>query len=192
MQTVHEGSIPGWGRFLGEGSGNLFQYFYLENAMNRGAWWVHGVSQSWTWLKQLCIWLSNAETKGKREYLKICDFSQDGTRGIRFTLSYKINKRKMDAIHETTFWGPCHQIAKKGKKLVTPKRWETKMMDPRINSLQPWDSSKARGKEGKLGRAHRLPRWEDRAESVGSWVACILIKSVGWGRATQTKSSGDL
>ena len=38
------GSIPGLGRFPGEGNGNPLQYFCLENPMDRGAWWatVHG------------------------------------------------------------------------------------------------------------------------------------------------------
>ena len=31
------GSIPGSER-SGEGNGNLLQYFYLENPMDRGAW----------------------------------------------------------------------------------------------------------------------------------------------------------
>ena len=40
-------SIPGSGRSPGEGNGNLFQYSYLENSMDRGAWWaaVHGVAK---------------------------------------------------------------------------------------------------------------------------------------------------
>ena len=44
------GSIPGWGRSLGEGNGNLLQYSCLENPMDRGAWWaaVHGVAKRWT------------------------------------------------------------------------------------------------------------------------------------------------
>ena len=42
------GSIPGLGRFPGEGNGNPLQYSCLENPMNRGAWWaiVHGVAKS--------------------------------------------------------------------------------------------------------------------------------------------------
>ena len=38
------GLIPGSGRSLGVGNDNLFQYFCLENCMDRGAWWatVHG------------------------------------------------------------------------------------------------------------------------------------------------------
>ena len=32
------GLIPGWGRSLGGGHGNLLQYYCLENPMDRGAW----------------------------------------------------------------------------------------------------------------------------------------------------------
>ena len=44
------GSIPGSGRFSGEGNGNSLQYSCLENSMDRGAWWavVHGVTESET------------------------------------------------------------------------------------------------------------------------------------------------
>ena len=35
------GSIPGLGRFLGEGSSNPLQYSCLENLMDRGAWQGH-------------------------------------------------------------------------------------------------------------------------------------------------------
>ena len=40
------GSIPGLGRSPGRGNGNPFQYSYLENPMERGAWraTVHGVA----------------------------------------------------------------------------------------------------------------------------------------------------
>ena len=34
------GSIPGWRRSPGEGNGNPFQYSWLENPMDRGAWWA--------------------------------------------------------------------------------------------------------------------------------------------------------
>ena len=41
------GSIPGLGRFPGEGNGDLLQYSRLENSMDRGAWWaiVHGITE---------------------------------------------------------------------------------------------------------------------------------------------------
>ena len=47
------GSIPGSGRSHGVGHGNPFQYFCLENPMNRGAWQAmfHGVTKNWTQLK---------------------------------------------------------------------------------------------------------------------------------------------
>ena len=46
------GSIPGLKRFPGVGNGNPFEYFYLENPLDRGVWWswratVHGVAKSW-------------------------------------------------------------------------------------------------------------------------------------------------
>jgi len=41
------GSIPGLGRSPGEGNGNSLQYSYLQNSMDRGAWWttIHGVTK---------------------------------------------------------------------------------------------------------------------------------------------------
>ena len=42
------GSIPGLGRFSGEGNGNPLQYSCLGNPMDRGAWraTVHGVTKN--------------------------------------------------------------------------------------------------------------------------------------------------
>ena len=42
------GSIPGLRRSLGGGHGNPLQYSFLENPMDRGAWWanVHSVTES--------------------------------------------------------------------------------------------------------------------------------------------------
>ena len=48
-------SIPGPGRFPGEGNGSPLQYSCLENPMDGGAWWatVHGVAESQTRLSDL-------------------------------------------------------------------------------------------------------------------------------------------
>ena len=48
--TGDPGSIPGLGRCPGDGNGYPLQYSYLENPMDRGAWWatVHWVTRSWT------------------------------------------------------------------------------------------------------------------------------------------------
>ena len=50
------GSIPGLGRSPGGGNGYPLQYFYLENSLDEGAWWitVHGVAKSRT---RLSDWL---------------------------------------------------------------------------------------------------------------------------------------
>ena len=47
------GSVPGLGRFLGEGNGNSVQYSFLGNPMDKGDWQatVQRVSKSRTWLK---------------------------------------------------------------------------------------------------------------------------------------------
>ena len=44
------GSIPGLERSHGVGNGNPLQYSYLENSVDRGAWWAtgHGVTKSQT------------------------------------------------------------------------------------------------------------------------------------------------
>ena len=49
------GLIPGLRRFPGRGHGNLLQYSYLENLMERGAWQatVPGVAKNQTRLRQL-------------------------------------------------------------------------------------------------------------------------------------------
>ena len=49
------GSIPGSGRFPGEGNGNPLQYFFLENPKDGGTLWttVHGVAKSRTQLSEL-------------------------------------------------------------------------------------------------------------------------------------------
>ena len=45
-----EGPMPQSERSPGEGNGNYASYSYLENPMNRGAWWatVYGVTKSQT------------------------------------------------------------------------------------------------------------------------------------------------
>ena len=44
------GLIPGLGRYPGEGHGNPFQYSFLENSTDRGAWQasVHRVTKNQT------------------------------------------------------------------------------------------------------------------------------------------------
>ena len=48
IRTTSSSSIPGLGRSPEEGNGNPLQYSYLENPMDREAWWatVHGIADS--------------------------------------------------------------------------------------------------------------------------------------------------
>ena len=51
--TRDVGSVSGSVRSPEGEHGNPLKYSYLENLMDRGAWWamVHGVAKSWTRLK---------------------------------------------------------------------------------------------------------------------------------------------
>ena len=53
------GSIPGFGRSLGEGNGNPLQPSCLENPMDRRAWWatVREITKNRTRLKQLSVYI---------------------------------------------------------------------------------------------------------------------------------------
>ena len=66
------GSVPGSGRYPGEGHGNPRQYFCLGNPMDRGAWWatVHKVTESRTQVKRLST-ISVLGTPDIQAYLSI-------------------------------------------------------------------------------------------------------------------------
>ena len=61
------GSIPGSGRVPGIRNSSPLQYPFLENPTDREAWQdiVHGVTKSWTRLKQLSLRL-----KGERRLIR--------------------------------------------------------------------------------------------------------------------------
>ena len=69
------GLIPGSGRFPGGGHGNPLQYSYLENPLNRGAWWalVHIVAKTPTGKRlkgkpwKSIVWNDSASWRDKEE-----------------------------------------------------------------------------------------------------------------------------
>ena len=72
------GLIPELERSPGRGHHNPLQYSCLGNPMDRGAWWatVHGVTKSWTQLKQLSPHHRKYKKKKReREREKIRSFS---------------------------------------------------------------------------------------------------------------------
>ena len=66
--------------YLGEGDGNPLQYSCLENPVDRGAWWaaVHGVAQSWTWLKHLSMHACIGEDNGNPLQCSCLENPRDG------------------------------------------------------------------------------------------------------------------
>ena len=62
------GLFPGLGRPPGERNSNLLQYSYLENPMDREAWWVtvHGVAKQSDTTEQLTLALSQIKLLNPR------------------------------------------------------------------------------------------------------------------------------
>ena len=72
------GSIPGSGRSLGEGNGNLLQYSCLENPMDRGAWQatVQRVTKSWTQINtKVIIKKEKGKSHSRKRYIYISDIT---------------------------------------------------------------------------------------------------------------------
>ena len=55
------GSIPGSGRYPGEGNNNPVHNSYLENSMDREAWWAtaHGVAKTQLYLREEPVFIPN-------------------------------------------------------------------------------------------------------------------------------------
>ena len=67
------GLIPGSGRFPAGGNGNPLQHSWLENPMDRGAWWalVHRVAKSWIQVKWVSTRTHTHIIMIKFEYLNL-------------------------------------------------------------------------------------------------------------------------
>ena len=61
------GSIPGSGRFSGEGKGNPLQYSCLKSSMDRGAWWVQSIGSQ----RVGHNWVTNAHSPTLMHYPRI-------------------------------------------------------------------------------------------------------------------------
>ena len=96
MQETQEGRgfNPWWGRSSGVQNGNPFQYPWLENYMDRGAWQatVHGVAKSWIWLSVHTHYLSVIHTHTNTPYFSVTQETHTHTspiyqssRGLTYT-----------------------------------------------------------------------------------------------------------
>ena len=77
--------MPGAGISPRAGNGNLFQYTWLENFMNRGAWWatVHGVAKSWTQLSDRAHTHTHTHTEWALMQSDWCPYKKRKFRQIR-------------------------------------------------------------------------------------------------------------
>ena len=82
----YAGSIPGSGRFPGEGHGSSLQYSCLENPWTEEPGGLHaiGVAESLTWLKQLSIHteLGEFQSSSVQLCLTLCDPMDCSTPGF--------------------------------------------------------------------------------------------------------------
>ena len=64
----------------GEGNGNALQYSCLDNSVDKRAWWatVHGITQSWTQLKQLSTHACTGEGNGSPLQCSCLENPRDG------------------------------------------------------------------------------------------------------------------
>jgi len=86
------GSIHGLGRSPGEGNSNPLQYSYLENPMDRRAWWapVHGVAKSRTRLRDFYFHFA-----ARRKTSEQADFviQEKDIGGLDEGLDWRVNRR---------------------------------------------------------------------------------------------------
>ena len=116
------GSIPGTGRFLGEGNGNPLQCSYLEYSMDRGAWraTVHRAAESLTQLSDFCthwaktwvLWDWAKQISRRRAFFKEATAK---AKDPRWELIWGVQGRVSRALlFEEDWWG--EQFKKKKKK----------------------------------------------------------------------------
>ena len=96
--------IPESGRSPREGNGNPLQYSYLENSLDRGAWWatVHGVTKSGTrlsdfhptlWQQKLTHFKSTIPPPPQKKRLLL---RSNGKEIQKFTLSFGIGYKLVE------------------------------------------------------------------------------------------------
>ena len=102
------GSIPGLGRYPGEGNGYPLQYPCLKNSMDRGAWQatIHGVAKSWSQLSDLTLlcWHTPKAT------VFTCNF-------YRFYTTLKHTAGWVNANLISLWWNGTIKLKKKKKKV---------------------------------------------------------------------------
>jgi len=118
------GSIPGSGRFPGEGNGKPLQYSCLSNPMDRGVWWatVYGIPKSRNPFQNTVLWqlglkhmnLKNTHLVHNTTWHKAllggtgekeaCWFSGASVSLWAFFSRLRVNSRRMKTALQWTWW----------------------------------------------------------------------------------------
>ena len=133
------GSIPGSGRFPGEGNGNPLQYSCLENPRDGGTWWaaVYGVTHSRTRLKRQHIWPLS------RVWLD-CPWVFQARILEWITISFSRRSSWCQASFQPRYWtcGSCHGSSMAGRFFTPeppgrPYQWILPEVGPRWTQTLP-------------------------------------------------------
>ena len=131
-----QGSIPGSGRFPEAGHGNLLQYSFLEESMDRGARWapVHGLAKSRTrlsdftslpvsgktrvalWIPQVALVVKNPSTNAGdvRDMGSNPELGRSPGGRHGHPLQYSCQENPMD---RGAWWATVHGVAKSWTQL---------------------------------------------------------------------------
>ena len=132
----NQGSIPGLGRFPEAGHGNLLQYSFLEESMDRGARWapVHGLAKSRTrlsdftslpvsgktrvalWIPQVALVVKNPSTNAGdvRDMGSNPELGRSPGGRHGHPLQYSCQENPMD---RGAWWATVHGVAKSWTQL---------------------------------------------------------------------------
>ena len=123
QETWDAGLFPGSGRSSGGGHGNPLQYSYLDNPMDRGAWWatVCRVARSWTWLKRfgahIHTHIQSYLTRKYRSRIKSHTCQLWEPTSFLYSLEYR-EKRKELRLRKSPGWDPkpCPRLIDAGQE----------------------------------------------------------------------------
>ena len=133
------GSIPGLGRYLGEGKGYQLQYLSRENSMDCI---VHEVAKSWTWLSdfhvhfQWPIWEKNLKKSGYmypyNQFSLLCTWNKHDVVNQLYSNFFFFKLGSYCVIDTTLLWPtaplkpPCQASGMSGSKwaIISEGKWK--------------------------------------------------------------------
>ena len=157
-QKRDEGLIPWSGRSPGGGHGYPLQYYYLENSMDRRAWWAtaHRVAKSWVTER-----LSNRSSWGMEEVHRVTTLLLFSCSGMPYSL-------RPHGLQHTRL--PCPSPTHLGRVYQTLIHWvgdAIQLSHPLLSPSHPaFNISQHQGLSSELALHNRWPNYWDFSFSI--------------------------